>query len=75
MPSSLSEFVLGVSPFATDAARLLPSLLGFQLDLKLIAHKRGGDNPMVLETESRTNDTGDKHESTLHCLGFSQPPK
>jgi len=72
-PSPLSEFALGVSLFATDTARQLPSLLGLQLDLKLIAHKRGGGNPMVLETKSRTNDTGDKHESTLHCLGFSQP--
>ncbi len=51
-----------MNPLAT--ARQLPSLLGLQLDPKLIAHKTGGDNLMVFEPKSRTNDTGDKHEST-----------
>ena len=53
-PSPISQFVLGLNLFATDAARQLPFLLGLQLDLKLIAYKRGGDNPMAPEPESRT---------------------
>ena len=63
-PDPLFESVLGTETLATDAAGQLPPLLGVKFDPQFIMKKFNGNDTMILDSESKTYDTFDKHEST-----------
>jgi hypothetical protein len=69
-PTPLSELILRMKPFATDAARQLPSLLDIQLDSQFVVDEVGGNNTMILDSQGETYDTGHEHESSFRYLGF-----
>ena len=62
-PSSLLESVLGADTLTTDAAGQLSPLLGVKFNPQLIMRKINGNDIMILDSESKTYDTFDKHES------------
>jgi len=63
-PDPLFESVLGAETLATDAAGQLPPLLSVKFDPQLIMRKFNGNDTMILDSESETYDTFNKHEST-----------
>ena len=69
-PTPLSDLILWMKPFATDAARQLTSFLDIQFDPPLVVGEVGGNNTMILDSQSETYDTGYEHESSLRYLGF-----
>jgi hypothetical protein len=69
-PTPLSELILRMKLFATDAARQLPSFLDIQLDPQFVVGAIDGNNTMILDSQSETYDTRYEHESSLRYLGF-----
>jgi hypothetical protein len=59
-----------MKPLTTDTAGNLSAFLNLQFNAQFIVGEVGGNNTIVLDSQSQPYDTGYEHESSLRYLDF-----